>query len=102
MVQLTRCNEIPTVLTANYLITVDDIVGSEKDQFIIIYKYVVNYSTDPRVLALSLSAMNWINCRFHIFPQRGKCPYFFFKSPFYSSGLENERLCCTLPIVSEK
>lgn len=94
---------MPTVLTANYLITVDDIVGSEKDQFIIIYKYVVNYRTDPRLLVLSLSAMNWIIVIFTFFHSGANTPTFFFlKSLFYSSGLENERLCCTLPIVSEK
>lgn len=93
---------MPTVLTANYL-TVDDIVGSEKDQFTIIYKYVVNHSTDARVVALSLSAMNWIIVIFTFFHSVANDPtFFFFKSPFYSSGLENERLCCTLPIVSEK
>lgn len=49
---------MPTVSTASHLITVDDITGGENDQFIIIYKYVVNYSTDPRVMVLSLSAIN--------------------------------------------
>lgn len=95
-----------TILTASYL-TVDDIVGDKNDKFMIIYRYVVNYSPDPRLPFLSLSAvnsMNWVIPLFSLF-QCGKCSYFFFfffNSPFFSSGLESKRLCCSLPIVSEK
>lgn len=70
-------------------------VGGENDQFIIIYRYVVKYSTDLRELFLSLSAVNCIIALFSHFSTIWQMPLFFFNSPFYSPGLKNESLYCS-------